>query len=270
MSQTRQTDAALDFALQSSAPPSSAPLIGLASDHTAGTLATHVHDDRVQVMYALRGMMNVSTPAGRWILPAGSALWIAAGTQHGLEVRRPVQLQHLYIKPDMAGLPHWRGCTVVNVSPLLRELIGVAMDLPWDYPPDSADGRLAQVLVDRLAAMVSAPVHLPEPIDPRAVRLAQIVREDASDRRPLSVLAPLAGSSPRTAERLFSTETGMSFGLWRSRHRLMASIELLAAGESVAATSFAVGYDSPSSFIAAFRAMFGKTPGTYFDTDQTD
>ncbi|XKH11187.1 AraC family transcriptional regulator (plasmid) [Novosphingobium sp. BL-52-GroH] len=209
-------------------------------------------------------MINVTTPAGRWILPAGSALWIAAGTQHGLVVRRPVVLHNVFFKPSMRGLPTWRGCTVVNVSPLLRELIAASMAIAWDYPPDSEEARLTGVLVDQLAAMAKAPVDLPEPVDPRAVRLAQLVREDVTDRRPLAVLAPLVGTSMRTAERLFATETGMSFGMWRTRHRLMTAIEYLAAGESVASTSFHVGFDNPSSFIAAFRAMFGKTPGTYF------
>ncbi|MDT7532016.1 helix-turn-helix transcriptional regulator [Sphingobium sp. SA2] len=255
MSQNRQTHPAENHA----------PLVGLASDHAPSILATHVHDDRAQLMYAVRGMMNVTTPAGRWILPTGSALWIAAGTQHGLAVRRPVSLHNLYIKPGMTGVPGWRGCTVVNVSPLLRQLIASSIALPWDYAPASAESRLAHVLVDQLAAMAQAPVDLPEPLDPRAVRLAQIVRDDVTDRRPLSILAPLAGASMRTAERLFASETGMSFGMWRTRHRLMTAIELLAEGDSVAATSFAVGYDNPSSFIAAFRAMFSKTPGTYFD-----
>ncbi len=212
-------------------------------------------------------MMNVTTPAGRWILPAGRALWIAAGTEHGLHVRRPVDLEVLYLRPSMDGLPPWTGCMVVNVTPLLRELIAACIALPWDYPTQSAAGRLARVLIDQLAAMSQAPVDLPEPTDPRAVRMAQLARQDLTDRRPLAALAPLAGASSRTVERLFVAETGMSFGAWRHRLRLIVALEHLAEGESVASASYAVGYDNPSSFIAAFRAMFGKTPGRYFDDD---
>jgi len=216
-------------------------------------------------MYAVRGMMHVTTRLGRWILPAGRALWIAAGTEHGLDVHRPVMLDNLYLDIAMPGLPRWPGCTVVNVSPLLRELIAASIRQRQDYSATSAEARLASVLVDRLAAMAHAPVDLPEPRDPRAVRIAELARENAGDRRPLAILAPMAGASPRTIERLFSSETGMSFGAWRHRHRLIVALERLAEGDGVASAGFSVGYDSPSSFIAAFKAMFGKTPGTYFD-----
>jgi AraC-like DNA-binding protein len=49
------------------------------------------------------------------------------------------------------------------------------------------------------------------------------------------------------------------------RQCLLAGLEHLAAGGSVAATVFAIGYEDPSSFSAAFRIAFGCTPGRYFD-----
>jgi AraC-like DNA-binding protein len=57
----------------------------------------------------------------------------------------------------------------------------------------------------------------------------------------------------------------MSFGAWRMKHRMIAALELLAHGEGVGNVAFAVGYESPSSFVAAFRAMFGTTPARYFN-----
>jgi AraC-like DNA-binding protein len=38
----------------------------------------------------------------------------------------------------------------------------------------------------------------------------------------------------------------------------------LAHGDSVSNVAYAVGYETPSSFIAAFRASFGTTPTAYF------
>jgi AraC-like DNA-binding protein len=255
MSQPRQPDPA----------DAGAPLVGLSVVHPAGVLPAHVHHDHAQLMYAAHGILNVTTALGRWILPPGRALWIAAGTEHGLEVRRPVTLNVLFLRTSMERLPDWSGCLVVNVTPLLRELITASVGFAWDYPSDSAAARLSRVLIDQLSVMSQAPVDLPEPKDPRAVRVAQLVREEVADRRPLAVLAPLAGASTRTIERLFATETGMSFGAWRHRHRLIIALELLAQGGSVADAGYAVGFESPSSFIAAFRAMFGITPGRYFD-----
>jgi AraC-like DNA-binding protein len=242
-----------------------APLCGLALAQDPGILEEHVHENRTQLIYASRGMLHVTTGIGRWILSPGRALWIEAGTAHGLEVRRPVQLNILYLDPAMTGLPQWQGCKVVTVTPLLRELVAAAITFPWDFEPDSSFARLSRVLIDQLGDMEQAPVDLPEPTDPRAVRVANLARDDVADRTPLATLAPAAGASSRTIERLFLVETGMSFGAWRQRLRLINALERLAQGETVAAVSFAVGYDNPSSFIAAFRATFGKTPGTYFD-----
>ena len=238
---------------------------GLSTRHEPGSLPSHAHPDQAQLMYAVQGMINVTTPLGRWILPAGRALWIAPGTEHGLEVRRPVFLDILYFQTAMIGLPNWDGCMVIGVSPLLRALIAACVLLPQHYEDDSSQSRLAHVLVDQLRDMPQAPVHLPQPSDPRAVRLAQLAGEDPADRRPLTVLAPMVGASSRTIERLFTKETGMSFGTWRQRNRMIVALERLAEGDAVAAAADAVGYDNPSSFIAAFRATFGKTPGRYFD-----
>jgi AraC-like DNA-binding protein len=91
-----------------------------------------------------------------------------------------------------------------------------------------------------------------------------MLRADPADRRPLAELASAAGASHRTIERLFASEARMSFGRWRVRQRMIAALEQLAHGDSVSNVAYAVGYETPSSFIAAFRASFGTTPTAYF------
>ncbi|MEC3947854.1 AraC family transcriptional regulator [Sphingobium sp. HWE2-09] len=230
-----------------------------------GEFSRHVHPDRAQLMYAARGLMHVATPAGRWILPPGRALWIAARTEHSLEVNRAAELEILHFGIATPGLPDWEGCAVVNVTPLVRYLIEACIGIDDAYDIESAEARRIGVLFDEVSTMSRPPVNLPSPRDARAARIAKIVMDDISSRLPLNQLARDVGASERTIERLFSAETGMSFGAWRARARMVVALESLAAGESVQATSFAVGYENPSSFIASFRATFGRTPGTYFD-----
>lgn len=74
----------------------------------------------------------------------------------------------------------------------------------------------------------------------------------------------MVGASSRTLARLFGAETGMSFGRWRTRARLRAGLEHMAANRPLAAVAHHVGYTTPSSFIAAFRQETGRTPGAYF------
>jgi len=45
---------------------------------------------------------------------------------------------------------------------------------------------------------------------------------------------------------------------------MITALEQLAHGDSVSNVAYAVGYETPSSFIAAFRASFDTTPTAYF------
>jgi AraC-like DNA-binding protein len=219
---------------------------------------------RHQLIYSAKGVIHVTTSAGRWILPPTKALWISGGIPHALLIKRPVDLIVLWIRPDAPGAPEWGGCNVVNVSPLVRELIAACAGQSWDYPPDSHAARLAQVLLEKLDPNEQAPLELPAVSDSRAARVADMLRADPADQRPLAELAPLAGASHRTVERLFLSEARMSFGRWRTRLRMLVALEQLANGESVSNVAHAVGYETPSSFIAAFRSTFGTTPTAYF------
>ena len=81
------------------------------------------------------------------------------------------------------------------------------------------------------------------------------------DAQPWPRWAVEAGASERTLARLFVRETGLGFGEWRQRLRLLLSLDALEAGDSVTDVALAHGYESTSAFIAAFRGMFGVTPG---------
>ncbi|APR78586.1 Transcriptional regulator, AraC family protein [Minicystis rosea] len=56
----------------------------------------------------------------------------------------------------------------------------------------------------------------------------------------------------------------MTFGRWRQRLRIMEALKRLAAGQPVTTVALDVGYESPSAFIHAFKAVLGQTPKRYF------
>ncbi|MNR08264.1 HTH-type transcriptional regulator ChbR [compost metagenome] len=76
--------------------------------------------------------------------------------------------------------------------------------------------------------------------------------------------AALLNSSEKTLTRAFQRETGLSFRQWRQRLRLLAALQPLERGASVTEVALASGYESPSAFIAAFKGLFGVTPGELF------
>ena len=115
-----------------------APVVGVSSQWPSRSeKALHTHS-RHQLMYSQKGVIHVSTPTGSWILPPTKSIWISGGTPHALVVKRPVELITLWVDRDAPGAPHWTGCNVVSVSPLIRELLSICSEQPWDYPPSLA------------------------------------------------------------------------------------------------------------------------------------
>ncbi len=224
----------------------------------------HAHDWH-QLIYASEGVVTVATERGAWVVPPHRAVWVPAGVEHRIEWSGAVTMQTLYLAAGLSGaLP--RDCCAVNVSPLLRELI-LHVAAPGTLERDAAvRDRLLGVLLDQLEALPAAPLRLPLPRDPRAVRVAEWLREHPDAPGLLKQAARRSGASVRTVERLFRAETGMTFGKWRQQLRLLHALRLLASGRPVTAVALEVGYDSPSAFIAMFRGALGTTPMRYFAT----
>jgi AraC-like DNA-binding protein len=123
------------------------------------------------------------------------------------------------------------------------------------------------VIIDQLEVIQMIALQLPNPSDPRAIRVADVLLADPSDRRPLTRICKIAGASKRTVERLFQEDVGMTFGKWRQQLRLMQAMRLLAEGEKVTHAALESGYSTPSAFISMFRKALGTTPTAYFRTD---
>jgi AraC-like DNA-binding protein/mannose-6-phosphate isomerase-like protein (cupin superfamily) len=223
----------------------------------------HAHDWH-QLIYASEGVMWVHTAHGEWVVPPNRAVWVPAGVEHGIEMSGIVFVQTLYFSSEVVGeLPD--RCCAVNVSPLLRELIRHTIGIGLLDCTIPAQANLAAFLVDQMGTLPMIPLQLPLPSDERARRAAAWMREHPEHSASLKQIAKRVSASVRTLERLFQKETGMTFGKWRQQLRLLHALRLLAAGRSVTAASLAVGYDSASAFIAAFRKFFGTTPARYFD-----
>lgn len=213
-----------------------------------------------QLVYARSGVMTVSTAHGAWVVPPQRAVWMPATTAHEIRCATPVSMRTLYVAPDAAeALPG--SCCVVHVSPLLRELVLASVEAPG---PERRRGQLAALILSELAVATVAPLHLPEPSDPRVRRITEALRADPGDPRTLAAWSHQVGASTRTLSRLFLAETGMTFRQWQRQARLLAALVKLARREPVTAIALDLGYDSPSAFIHAFRRALGTTPGAYF------
>lgn len=232
-------------------------------DYPAGhAIPLHYHD-RDQLVYASRGVMTIRTGTSTWVVPPHRAVWIPAGIAHTITMSGLVAMRTLYFKPGLATtLPP--DCCVINVPPLLRELVLHACTLGALARRTRSLKHLIGVILDRLGVIEMLPLHLPHLSDTRALRVAEVFNRNPSDARTLAQLCRQSGASKRTVERLFLEETGMTFGKWRQQLRLMQAMRLLAEGAKVTHASLEAGYSTPSAFISMFRKSLGTTPTAYF------
>ncbi|PVY60232.1 AraC family transcriptional regulator [Pusillimonas noertemannii] len=217
----------------------------------------------IQVSYAARGVLEVATGSARFVALPHRAIWVPAGVSHQVYASRDTQIRSLYVDPEAVNRSS-NACFVLEVSELLRELIQAFSEMPEDYAFEGSDGRLAAVLLDRLAAAPATTLALPWPSEPRILAICQALQARPAAGDSLDDWAQRLSVSRKTLSRLFLRETGLGYRQWRQRLRLMHSLPLLEQGQSVTNVAFDCGYESVSAYIAAFKAQFGRTPGEFF------
>lgn len=239
------------------------PVVARAWDFPPGHhLPPHQHEGG-QFEYATSGVMTITTGRATYVVPPQRAVWIPPRTTHEVRMTGAVAMRTVYVDTEAsASLPSV--CSVVAVSPLLRELLSAATRIPQPCALSSPESRLFDTLLDRIRAAPAAPMELPAPRHEALRRIAAELLADPANARTLDEWARATHLGARTLARLFERETGMTFGRWRQQLRIMETLRLMSGGATVAQTASRLGYDSPSAFIAMFRRTMGATPRRYF------
>lgn len=210
--------------------------------------------------------MTVFADRMSWMIPPGRAVYIPAQCKHSIRMWGDVAMRSLYFPASLrARALEMAECRVIAVTPLLRELILRAVELAALDSRVESEVHLMSVLMDELAGAQAGPLALPLPADSRALAVAMQVLESPADEVSLDALARQCGVGARTLERLFRAETGMPFGLWRQKARLLESVRVLVESKSVTHAALESGYSSVSAYIAAFKQTFGCTPRTVWN-----
>jgi AraC-like DNA-binding protein len=220
----------------------------------------HTHA-RGQLMGALSGLVSVGVEAQQWVVPAIHAIWIPPHCVHSVRSYGPFSGWSVFVaEARCATLP--AEPRAIRTTPLLREAVRRAATWPG-AELDVVQTRVAEVILDELAASKPESLGLPRPADARLVRIADALASDLADNRRLEEWAEWGGVSPRTLSRRFVAETGLSFAQWRQQARLMRALERVADGVPVTAIALDLGYENVSAFIEMFRRATGTTPGRY-------
>lgn len=221
----------------------------------------HQHH-RGQLMCIADGLLQVRTERGAWAVPPRRAAWVPPGERHAVNSNGVTHTWNLYLSPAASKVLPDRPC-VIEVNDLVESIVARAVEWTSQQALSAAQGRLMAVLIDELAAAPHDRMQLPMPRDRRLQRIAAAILDDPADPRTREQWAAWAGLSARTLSRLFQEEVQISFAHWREQAVLMAAMEQLTQGASVGSVADALGYATPSSFIAMFRRHFGVPPARY-------
>ena len=230
---------------------------------------------RAQFAFAVKGTLTSRTQRRAWIVPPSRALWVPAHTVHEVQCYGEVEMRSLYVnRANVDGMPE--SCVVLEVTPLLRELVVRAAVLPVHYDEAGDDGLLMRLLMAEMRRVPRCALDLPlaESADLRA--LCERILEDlasggsgddaSADRASTgSARTEVHGMrvSSKTLYRRFLRETGVSFARWKQQARLLEAIRRLADRAPVTTVALDLGYESASAFSTMFKRALGVSPRAF-------
>ncbi|MEU8957688.1 helix-turn-helix transcriptional regulator [Streptomyces sp. NPDC048518] len=235
-------------------------VLPIGTDYAPGHVLDWHEHRRAQFLYGATGVMAVDTAEGAWTVPPERAVLIPPGTRHRVRMLG-VSTRSLYIEPR--AVPWWpTTCTVVDVPPLLRELLLAAAEFEPDYRLSGREGSIAALLLYEIAERAPLPFHVGMPASADLARLCRAYLDAPDPDVTNATWAAATALSERAFTRRFRAETGDSPAVWRGRARLLAAVPLLGTA-SVSDVGGRIGYSSPAAFTAAFTRAFGVPPSRF-------
>lgn len=259
------------------APDAQRPLRMRARHLAAATRVVPHRHPWAQLVFSSTGVLHVSADEHTYIVPPSRAVWVPPQVEHAVNVIEDAELRTLYLHQDhlptgpqpLAAQPtsdrgDWSRCRVLEVSPLLRELVE---QLPRQLPTETDPERercLVALVQDELCRARPVPLGIGLPQDKRLRALCEAVLENPARHASLQGWALEAGASVRTVSRLFRQELGTSFAAWRQQVLLAKALSMAARKRPVAHIAAELGYASASAFTAMVRRSVGMPPSQFF------
>jgi AraC-like DNA-binding protein len=219
-------------------------------------VAAHAHP-WPQLLYASSGILSVQTAKGSWIVPPQRAVWLPPDCVHETRMLTDVSFNSLYLQRSKQWSRY--DCEVVEINPLVRELILTALKIGSDRQMTKREDLIVKLIVEELMIAKRGAWPIPLPQDRRLLSLCQKILEQPSLDRTLDHLASEIGSSSKTIARLFDRELGMSFRKWREQVQVANAVAHLVQGTPVKVVASLLGY-TPSAFSVMMRRNAGTTP----------
>jgi AraC-like DNA-binding protein len=235
----------------------------------------HRHD-WAQLVFSVAGAVRVSAQGeaagSTYLVPPSRAVWIPPNVVHAVTAVEQADLRTLYLHESTATAlgpgGAWSGCRVLEVSPLLRELVlslAVDPDTPAVSTADrSRERTICSLILDELRRARSLQLGLPMPGTGRLRRLCETMLDQPLRHADIDGWAGEAATSPRTLSRWFRDELGTSYGQWRQQLLLAQALSMAARKQPMRLIAAELGYASPSAFSAMVTRAVGMPPSRFF------
>ena len=227
------------------------------------------HHDLHQIEYAVQGMVEVETSAGKYLLPPHQAAWIPAGCSHTATLHSATRTIAVLFAPELVPVAGDR-VRILAVPPLIREMMLPALRWPITRAAsDPASDGVADTFFRTLGHLVAetldheSPLSLPTSTDPIVIEAIDYTQAHLSSVTAAEVSKAI-GVSERTMRRRFENSLTISWRTYLLHARLLRAMALLTESKpSVLDVSLAVGFEDASAFARAFVQHCGETPSAY-------
>ncbi len=200
--------AATDVDAEAGVRKPSTGLLTFIRDYSRGHLVPAHRHSCAQLLYASSGLVRVETSRRSWVLAPHLAILVPAEFTHETHMLTDVKLSSFHTE----HLSQWstRDCMVIEVTPLLRELITA---LTAGRPVAGSSRRLAlihELLEEELRMARGAGWAIPMPQEPRLQIFCRRVIDEPSAHATLDAVASSVGLGAKTVARLFEQGRGAS------------------------------------------------------------
>lgn len=217
-----------------------------------------------QLSITLYGQAGIVLREGYWGVPAACAAWCPAGTYHCGVLTSNTQVLYAHFAPDFSSkLPSVPHRLVLNS--MTMEMLKHVTQKKLKYGDSEHSNKIWEVIVQELSQSTILPkIFAPLPLNFELRRLTEQFIDDPEYRNKTATeVAKTMNISERTLRRRLLESTGLTYAEWIVQIKLWAGIVELRKGKTVEESSYAAGFLNPSSFIVAFKKVFGMTPSHF-------
>ena len=217
--------------------------------------------DRNQIHFILGGVCTFSCGGETAKLSCGDAASVRMGEEY-CETMLECGESHRHLWINYTGDPYPELPRFFSFAPY-KTRVSDAFDGLFGNPGETSDFRMLSVFYGILALIKSGtPRHDSE--NAYVAECRRYIRANYAAHIGLSDAAAHLGITPKYLSRIFSRETGTTFGEYLTHTRLsVAEAELCRDCETVENVARSVGYSDPLYFSRVFKKHCGVPPSEY-------